>query len=320
MIRQENKAKAYFAAIVAMYMLITFVVSFVPEKFLTSEMSIILGQSVVMVPGIIYVIINRKDIFKRIPFKKVSIVNVILIVLFTYAILPVVTLINAISMLFVKNQVSEVLADFDKNPFLLSLLMVAVLPAVFEELSFRGIIYSGLKTKNIMYGILISSSLFGIFHMNINQFLYAAILGIVLILVMEATGSIVGAMIMHFTFNANSVILTYLLGALERIVSDSAGEAEKIAETTVDVQDYIGIVIVVYAVLSIITGTIAFFLFRFIAKRCNRWKHIKSIFRNNKIVKTKKDKLLAQDIVCNILFVMAMIVSILIMIIGEIAR
>lgn len=321
MIREENKAKAYFAAIVAMYVSISFILSFVPQKFLTSEMSILLGQSIVIIPGITYCILNKGATFKMIPFKKVSILNVILIVLFTYAIMPIVTLINAISMLFVENQVSDVLSDFNKNPLLLSLFMVAVLPAVFEEFSFRGIIYNGLKTKNVLLALIMSSMLFGIFHMNINQFLYATVLGMVLVLIAEATGSVISAMIMHFTFNANSVILTYLLAWLEDVADemDMSANAEQIAEETAQVESSLGVVIGVYAVMGMITGTLAFFLFRCIAKRCDRWEHIKSIFTSKKLVKEEKKKLQAQDIVCNILLVMAIIVAILVMIISEIA-
>ena len=317
MIRSENKAKAYFAGITAIYIVISFVVAFLPEKFLTSEMSILLGQSVVIIPGVIYCIINRRKVLKEIPFKKISFLNILLVILFTYAVLPVVTLINAISMLFVENSVSTVLDDFTRNPFLLALFMVAVLPAVFEEFSFRGIIYNGLKSRNILYAIIVSGVSFGLFHMNINQFLYATVLGVVLALLAEATDTILAPMLMHFIFNSNSVVLTYLMEWLQKFINQSTAETEKITE---EAADYLGAVIAVYAVIGLIAGVIAFLLFMLIAKRCKRWEHIKSIFVNKKVENREKRKLLPQDIVCTVLYWMAVIVAILVMILNEVAK
>ena len=316
MIKSENKAKVYFAGITALYIVVSFIVALLPENFLTSEMSILLGQSIVIIPGIIYCIINKGRIFKEIPFKKISFLNILLVILFTYAVLPVVTLINAISMLFVENSISTVLDDFTRNPFLLALFMVAVLPAVFEEFSFRGIIYNGLKSKNVLYAIIVSGISFGLFHMNINQFLYATILGIVLALLAEATDSILAPMLMHFIFNSNSVVLTYLLEWLQKLTN----QPEQITEETADVQNYLGAVIAVYAVIGVIAGTIAFLLFMLIAKRCKRWEHVKSIFKNKKIEKNEKNKLLPQDVISTVLYWMAVIVAILVMIINEVAK
>lgn len=318
MIRSDNKAKVYFSTIVAMYVVIIFVTIFVPEKYLTSELSIILGQSIVIIPGLIYTILHKGKNLKRIPFKKVSIVNVMLIILFTYTMVPIVTTINAISMLFVENQVSDVINDFTKNPFLLSLFLVAVLPGVFEEFSFRGIIYNELKTKNIFLAMITSGILFGVFHMNVNQFLYATVLGILLVLVTEATGSIISSMIMHFTFNANSIILTYLLDILENIAGTSGTDVDKIAQESTQTTGSILVIIGIYGFISIITGTLGFFLFRWICKRCGRWEHIKSIFARRKTIRTEKRKLQAQDIVSNILFIMSIIVAVLVMITSEI--
>ena len=50
------------------------------------------------------------------------------------------------------------------------LLMVAVLPAICEELAFRGFVLSGLRRmKNTTLAILVSSLLFGIAHQMLQQ-------------------------------------------------------------------------------------------------------------------------------------------------------
>ena len=150
--------------------------------------------------------------------------------------------------------------------------------------------------------------------MNINQFLYATVLGMILALLAEATGSIIAPMIMHFIFNANSVTLTYLLELLEKLTNSS--ETEQLAEETVGKSDLI-LVIYFYVVIGLVAGVIAFLLLMLIAKRCKRWEHIKSIFKANK--SKEKKKILAQDVICTILYWMAIVVAVLVMIINEIA-
>ena len=62
--------------------------------------------------------------------------------------------------------------------------------------------------------ILLTGFLFGCMHMNLNQFIYAFALGIYLAFLVEATGSIFSSMIAHFTLNATSVVMSFLLPIL----------------------------------------------------------------------------------------------------------
>lgn len=92
--------------------------------------------------------------------------------------------------------------------FMESLFEVAVIPAVFEEMFFRGFFYDGFKRAgSTRRAILLSSVLFGFFHMNLQQIAYAVVLGVVLALLREMTGSMWTGMLFHFVNNGWSTVL-----------------------------------------------------------------------------------------------------------------
>ena len=92
------------------------------------------------------------------------------------------------------------------------ILVIALVPAISEETLFRGYILGSLKKKLAPRAvILITALLFGIFHMNLFQGIYAALLGAVLAGAVYLTESILPASIIHFTANLLAVILPVLL-------------------------------------------------------------------------------------------------------------
>lgn len=82
-------------------------------------------------------------------------------------------------------------------------LVFAILPAICEELAFRGYILNGLlKRFRPRSAILLTSFLFALFHMNVFQFLPAFFLGVILGLLTVRSRSLFPAMIFHFLYNA----------------------------------------------------------------------------------------------------------------------
>jgi membrane protease YdiL (CAAX protease family) len=90
----------------------------------------------------------------------------------------------------------------------LDLILVAALPAVFEELTFRGILLGAYKDSP-KFGIFISSLLFALMHMNIQQFFYTFVGGLVFGYVVVKSRSIISSMIVHFCLNAFAVFRSY---------------------------------------------------------------------------------------------------------------
>ncbi len=94
---------------------------------------------------------------------------------------------------------------------ILAILLMAVLPAIFEELIFRGIILNGLLSKfNQVSAIFISAAMFAFIHGSIEQLLYQFALGVVLAWLVLRTGSLFSGMLVHFLNNAMVLIMNYI--------------------------------------------------------------------------------------------------------------
>ena len=93
---------------------------------------------------------------------------------------------------------------------LLNLLFLSALPAICEELIFRGIIYNGLTEKHSKFGaVLISATLFALMHGSLQQFLYQFIMGLFLGIIVMYTGNVIYSMILHFTNNSAIILIDY---------------------------------------------------------------------------------------------------------------
>ena len=78
-----------------------------------------------------------------------------------------------------------------------------------EELLFRGVVYKRLKLYFGVTPALIGSALiFGIMHVNLVQFLYAAVIGLLLAFVLEKTGKLSMAVFGHIAANLVAVLRT----------------------------------------------------------------------------------------------------------------
>ncbi|HSK13405.1 MAG TPA: CPBP family intramembrane glutamic endopeptidase [Phnomibacter sp.] len=96
---------------------------------------------------------------------------------------------------------------------LISLLLMAALPALFEELFFRGGL-QGLFTRwwrSPWVAIVVTAFLFSAIHFSWYGFFPRVMLGIVLGAVYYATGNLWYSILMHFVNNAAAVIYMYVL-------------------------------------------------------------------------------------------------------------
>ena len=93
-----------------------------------------------------------------------------------------------------------------------SLMIVALLAAVSEELLFRSVIQKGLIKlfKNAHVAIIVTAFVFSAFHGDFFGFFPRLILGIMLGYMFWLSGSIFPSMLMHFVNNATIVMLYYL--------------------------------------------------------------------------------------------------------------
>ncbi len=94
--------------------------------------------------------------------------------------------------------------------YVLSLFMIALLPALTEELLYRGVVLNGLRSLGKWPAILLSSLAFCLMHGNVAQFPYTFLLGVVLGYVMFETSNLVLCFVIHFLNNATVLTQMYV--------------------------------------------------------------------------------------------------------------
>lgn len=248
---------------------------------------LLISQIILVLPSAIYLIYSKTSIAKAIRFKKIKGSNIILVILFAYLISPLMTLINAISMLFVTNNTASFMDNIlGNNGFIISLLLIAFIPCVLEETVYRGIFYNEYRKVSPIKGIILSAFLFGIMHLNFNQFSYAFAMGIIFALLIEATDSILSTMIVHFFINGTSVLIMYLYPKMVQIIEKVYGPSYfNSADTLESMQASLPLnfstVILTYGMPALIGTILAFIVYRAIAKNTGRWDFIKGIFKKD---------------------------------------
>ena len=100
-----------------------------------------------------------------------------------------------------------------EEPFMLALLLHALIPAVLEEMLFR---YVPLKllSANRRCAVTVSAILFAFSHASLFQIPYALLAGALFAVLCYTTGSIIPSLAVHFLNNTLSLILIYGYGGL----------------------------------------------------------------------------------------------------------
>ncbi|OON70838.1 CPBP family intramembrane glutamic endopeptidase [Hymenobacter sp. CRA2] len=96
--------------------------------------------------------------------------------------------------------------------FLVALIVVAVIPAIAEELTFRGVVLRQLArwTHSVHWGVWLSAIVFSAIHVQFFGFFPRMLLGVVLGYLFAWSGNIRVSMAAHFAQNAFQLLLIYL--------------------------------------------------------------------------------------------------------------
>ena len=85
----------------------------------------------------------------------------------------------------------------------------ALLPGICEEVAHRGMLLNGYKELGLKKVIILSAVFFGLIHLNIEQFFYATIVGVLIVEFAIVSGNIIPGIIVHFINNALSIFATF---------------------------------------------------------------------------------------------------------------
>ena len=170
------------------------------------------------IPVFLFSAINKnkiKDTLKFYNFKKISLSAILI----SIAIGFIVYVLNVYASSFFSSLLSELgyrsssssvlIAGYPFWLFLVNIFVTAVLPAICEETAHRGMLLKGLSPVGRISAIVLSSLLFGLLHLNIEQTFYTILIGLLLGYIVSVCDNIYPAIIIHFMNNALSVTMGY---------------------------------------------------------------------------------------------------------------
>lgn len=180
---------------------------------------VILSELMLAILAVAFVIMFGGNLKRVFPFKRVKIrqiIGVLILWIGTYCIAIMGTMVIAV-MFPEKIAASSETMNYvlEGVGFLSSIFIIAVVPAICEEVLMRGAILScfrGFKHKWSI--IIIVGIIFSIYHLDPVKLFSTAVIGITLGYIILETDNIILPMVYHFWNNAFSIIVSYLAANL----------------------------------------------------------------------------------------------------------
>lgn len=281
-----RKTNTVFLVMTVVYLLTSLFLSMLSTRSISipTAVSLILGELIVVIPGLCFLILFRCDLLEWMPFKKVKKSTIAFTALITLTIMPFLYFLNIVSQLFETNVALDLLTKVDEVPGIVVFFIIGIFGPVCEEIAFRGILFSGFKKSGRIFAAIIwSGLLFGLFHMNLNQFGYACAIGIISALLIEATGSIWPSITMHVIINSYNVLQLYIsqfvYGLLGTDIEELVSSEEMISKTNL-------IIMAAFLLIPAAGGiVVSVVIYNAIMKREGRKEYVLSILPHK-----KKDK------------------------------
>ncbi len=218
----------------------------------------VLSEGIILVIAIVYMVITGIDPIKDLPYKRIGIADALLSLVAGYCMVPMVLFISNVTMLFSTNYLESSTTSLITYPFLMQIILMAVIPPLVEEFVFRGIFFSTYRKAGMFGAAILSGIIFGCFHLNINQAAYAFVIGVVFAFMVEATGSIWSSVIAHFAINTYSIGIIALLKKTGMYTAD--GQMSQALEEAGNVSAQTGTVTIVVQMLILAIFAAVFML------------------------------------------------------------
>lgn len=199
------------------------------------------------------------QLYKR-PIKaKELVIGIVVGSLISLVVLYIINFIE-VSHILVTNdyQIISNIPKFNLSIFLIAVFIFALLPAIFEELLFRGMYYDTLKTVRPKLRYLILILVFLLAHRGIMTTISALILSVLLVYLIEKGKSLILCVIIHFTYNLTALIFTNIVSqplSPLRLLSNSFSDTRLVAVLFIYGGIILMIGVVVIKLLKIFTKT-----------------------------------------------------------------
>lgn len=228
--KKTSKVNWYFLIIVLLLAIGPYGIRYIYKALGITNPNLIMVISyfvLLVLPAIIYLSISKCNIKEVLRFNMLPANQLGYCFLIGILCIPLSACLSNIGLYFFNNNAGTVVNALSQTtPLIIMLLVMAVMPAVVEEITLRGIILNGYNNQSILAAAIFNGLFFGIFHLDGHQFFYASVIGFVMAYVVRITNSIFSSMLIHFTVNSFSVIITKVFSG-----SNSYKEAEAVTNS-----------------------------------------------------------------------------------------
>jgi len=213
-----NKLFFSFAAIFfASQVVLVFLTALYGENFLRDNVYKVLLVNqyvIVLIPVLVYTFKNKLDLKKTFRLNNPGLLPLLLITAMSLPAYIAALMLNTIVMYFIqfigKVPVQTLPIPQNLAEFGVGVLVIAVSPAICEELFHRGVLLSAYENRGSIRGLVISSVFFGLFHFDLNNLVGPIFLGLIIGYYVLRTNSIFSGMLAHFLNNFIALLLQYI--------------------------------------------------------------------------------------------------------------
>lgn len=262
--KKVSRANTYFLIILLIQLVLPIHLIF--QWFDIKDTRIILITSHIImfiIPAIIYLMVTKQSAKDVLRLNKLHFKDGMLIILLSFICQPIMTFFSILSQFFFDNEIANFMIEIINTPYILLLLIVAVLPAITEEITIRGVVLSGYDNKNIYLSCIITGLFFGIMHLDPQQFLYATVLGFILAIIVRITNTIFASALMHFFINGTSITLQKIISLFPQN-NEIMEQAEEITLKSMTVMEK-SLILGVYGIIAIAFAVAAYFIIKKLA-------------------------------------------------------
>lgn len=119
--------------------------------------------------------------------------------------------INAFELFRYATDYAQIAREMYAEPLYMQILVIGILVPIAEELMFRGVIYERICAYgNETTGAILTSFLFGMYHGNMIQGMYAFVFSMLMIFAYKKTGSFLAPLCFHIVSNLTGLVLNQM--------------------------------------------------------------------------------------------------------------
>jgi len=251
---EKDVSKLYFFV-----MLLLITVGYLVQKASLYIGILITEFFLVLLPVILYLLFKRYDVkyaLRLNPIKGDQAFLVIVIAVLGWIVSGFFALLtNYFLSKLGKIPVMPIPAASNTQELFMQILIFGAVAACCEEIFMRGLVMRSFEMRGSIKSIFITAIFFAMLHLNVQNFLSILFLGSLLGYVVYRTNSIFAGMIVHFTNNTISVLLSYF------IAQQNLGKATPLQQVDIPF-----IVVIGYGIFALFAAILLYVLLRYLKK------------------------------------------------------